>query len=479
MTGLSRGSRTGSGGQANLSVLEATMSPTTTLPVKPGAATVQAITDRLRHLADVDPNRCAIIDQDRAITIGQLGLLARQLAGGRPPARGAVVPIPAHPVVGTIAEAFAVWLGGGVPLPVPLGVRARTVETAIALAATNSHRCRPWRAHLHSEYGGRHVWVAGGEPPDAPRVGDAIGLTRGGTALVAAPLHAAAVFEATVRQLLAGGTVVFRPDFTPDGWLHTAATTGADWAVLAPGQIKALLRWQQQQPGRLAAATRALAHVVVPATVPQYVTGPIPDFAAAAGVAVTTWYHAPAYDGATAGAHGAGGLAPLPGLRLRTVDPAGRPVRPGVAGLVEAASAGCGAVAHRADQPCPPATGWRTSGDVGALDGDGRLILHRIEAVEHYLTPAGQRVRVTALRRIIALHPHVAAVAIHVVPDDHGRARAQLRVWPRPGAAFTAAAVAAYCARYDTAVSAEHVLVMTTDPPAGGAREHRPVVTPA
>ncbi|MEV8517428.1 hypothetical protein [Dactylosporangium sp. NPDC051484] len=298
--------------------------------------------------------------------------------------------------------------------------------------------------------------------PTSTRLGDAIGLTPGGTALIAAPLHAAAIFETVIRQLLAGGTVVLQPDFTPAGWLHTAAETRADWAVLAPGQIKALLRTREQRPGRLAAATQALRRVVVPATVPLPGAGNhLADFATAADVTVTTWYHAPAYDGATTTTSTtATALDALPGLRLRTIDPAGQPTPPGVAGLIEAASASCTAVAHRADQPCPPSSAWRTSGDIGTLTLSGRLTLHRLESAEHYLAPTGQR-RCAALRRTVTAHPDVAAAAVYIVPDEYNRPRAQLRVWPRPGLTtpLTAAMIAAHCTTQDTPVFAHHILV--------------------
>ncbi|MFD0580929.1 class I adenylate-forming enzyme family protein [Dactylosporangium darangshiense] len=419
--------------------------------------------DRFRQLADADATRIAVVDRDRTTTFGQLWRMAYQRVADRRVGATAIAPLVAMPTVGAIADALAVWLCDGIPLPIPFGLRAKAVDDAITQTTTVAHWCQPWRAHLHTEYGIRHIWLAGGEPPTIPRVGDAIGLTTGGTALIAAPLHAAAIFEIAIRQLVAGGTVVLEPDFTPASWLHTAADTHADWAVLAPGQIKALLQHRERSPGWLGIATRALRRVVVPATIAPPTTDHLADFAAAADVTMTTWYHAPAFDGATATVdRSATALTALPGLRLRTVDPTGQPIPPGVAGLIEAASlAGCATVAHRADQPCPPALAWRTSGDIGALTSDGRIIVRKLEPAEHYLTPANQRCRGTSLRRKLSAHPDIAAVAVHVVPDDHGRARAQVRVWPRPGIVppLTPRAVAAYCTAADTAVSAHHVLI--------------------
>ncbi|GAA4243153.1 class I adenylate-forming enzyme family protein [Dactylosporangium darangshiense] len=432
------------------------------------SSATQAIADRFGQLAKDDANRIAVYDRDRAVTFGQLWTLAYRRVAAMPPA-ARIVPIVAQPTVSTIVEALAVWLCDAVPLPIPLGTRAKALDEVIGHSACAAHWCRPWRAHLHTAYGGRHIWVAGGESPTTPRVRDAMGLSAGGTALIAAPLHAAAIFEIVIRQLLAAGTVVLEPDFHPDSWLHTAAETRAGWAVLAPGQIKALLHDREQPPGRLGVATRALRRVVVPADVAGTV-GHLTKFAAAADVTVTSWYHAPAYDGAiaTIGAVPAA-LTALPGMRFRTVDPAGRPTPPGVAGLIEATSTGCTAVAHRADQPCPPPQAWRTSGDIGTLTSNDSLTVHRIEPTEHYLSPTGQRLRGSVLRRVAAAHPDVAAVTVHVVPDEHGRARAQLRVWPRPDARqpLNPGGVAAHCAAHSAPMAADHILIANARPPVG------------
>jgi hypothetical protein len=438
------------------------------------STTARAIVDRFRELADADATRVAVLDRDRTTTFGQLWRMAYQRIADHRAGTATIVPILAQPTAGTIADALAVWLRGGIPLPIPFGMRAKTIDDTIARTAPVAHWCQPWRAHLHTEYGKRQIWLAGGEAPTTARLADAIGLTTGGTALIAAPLHAAAIFETAVRQLLAGGTIVLEPDFTPAGWLRTAADTHADWAVLAPGQIKALLQHRERLPGWLGVATRALRRVVVPATTTPAGPTHLADFAAAADVTVITWYHAPAYDGAatTTTSSTPPALNPLPGMRFRTVDPTGRANPPGAAGLIEAASTWCTAVAHRADQPCPPPRGWRTSGDIGTLTTAERLTVHRTVPTEHYLGPAGQRLRGTALRRTAAAHPAAAAVAVHVIPDEHGRARAQLRLWTHPDLTppLTPAAVADYCTAQGTPVPAEHILVDTIParrPPAG------------
>ncbi|MGI5180163.1 hypothetical protein ACQEVZ_27945 [Dactylosporangium sp. CA-152071] len=422
----------------------------------PASATVRDITARFHHLATTQPDRVAIIDRHRSTTFADLWQLAYQDAVHRP-ADQTIVPVAARPDAATMAAALGVWLTGGIPLPVPAAARLKTLNAAVQRATGVAHTCRPWRAYLHAEPGARHICVTGGVPPTDRRLGDAIGLTSGGTALITAPLHAAAIFEAAVRQLLAGGTIVLRHEFEPDDWLATAVETGADWAVLAAEQLIALIRHQEAIDGWLPVATRALRRVVVPAAVPAVNTGYLAALTTHAGAAVTAWYHAPAYDGALSRAGGPPNvLTPLPGIHLRIVDPCGRPTPHGVAGLIEASSSR-GATSHRADLPCTPAGAWRTAGDIGTLDTDGNLTLRRLEPARHYLDPAGARVTVAALRETLDAHPDITAHTIHVVPDDDGQRRARVQVWTRT--ALNPAAVARHCAGRGTATSAAHIIV--------------------
>ncbi|MFF5230299.1 hypothetical protein [Dactylosporangium sp. NPDC000521] len=426
----------------------------------PASATARDIIARYHDLATTQPDRVAVIDPRGTTTFAGLWQLAYQDAAHRR-AEHLIASIPARPTVATLAAALGVWLTGGVPLPVPVTMRPKTLHDAMQLAGSTTHTCRPWRAHLHTEPSGRHIYLVGGEPPTAPRLGDAIGLTASGTALITAPLHAAAIFETAVRQLLAGGTVVLRDEFEPDDWLATAVETGADWAVLAAGQVIALIRHHEAIDGWLPVATRSLRRIVVPAAVPAVNTGYLAALTSHAGAAVTAWYHAPTYDGALSRpGRPPNLLTPLPGVHLRTVDPYGRPTPPGVAGLIEA-STSCGVTCHRADQPCTPAGAWRTAGDVGTLDEDGNLTLRRLEPAKHYLDPNGDRVTVAALRVTLDAHPDITAHAIHVVPDEDGQRRARIHIWTQT-TALTAAAVARHCTSRTTATSAAYITVTDT-----------------
>ncbi|MER7273483.1 hypothetical protein ABT369_03405 [Dactylosporangium sp. NPDC000244] len=433
------------------------------------STTIRNIVARFRDHATSQPHRIAVIDAVGATTYGELWQQAYEYFAYHQPAAGAIVPIAVRPASATLAATLGVWLGGGIPLPIPNTTRPKLVATAVQRATRHTHHCRPWRAHLHAEQGSRYVYLAGGEPPTVPRIADAIGLTPGGIALIAAPLHRAAIFDIAIRQLCTGGTIVLRPDFTTDDWLATAVETGADWAILAPGMVLALLQHQDTMAGWLTVATRTLRRVVVPATVPAINVDHLAALTTGTDTTVTVWYHAPTYDGAHTTSQPFTVLAPLPGTRLRVVDPTGRPTPPGMPGLIEGASSS-DATAHRADQPCPPPTAWRTIGDIGTLTPAGNLTLTRLEPANHYLDPYGVRTRVTALRQALTDHPDLTSTAVYIVPDQQGLRRAHVQAWTTT--ALTATALAHHCAAHGAAITAEQITITTDQaaPTAAGAR---------
>ncbi|MEV6925561.1 hypothetical protein AB0M46_13825 [Dactylosporangium sp. NPDC051485] len=439
----------------------------TSTPLAAAAAstTVGDIVARFHDLAVHHGDRIAVIDAHCTVTFADLWQAGYEFVARQQPGDRTVVPVPARPIAATIIAALGVWLTGGIPMPVPATARGKQVDAAALQADSVGHWCQPWRAHLHADHGGdRHVYITGGEPPTSPRVADAIGLTAGGTALLCAPLSVAAVFDTAVRQLLYGGTVVLRPEFSPDDWLATVVETGADWALLAAGQVMGLIQQQAALAGWLEVVTRTLRRIVVPAAVPATNATLLAALTARTGATVSTWYHAPTYDGAFSQSDGSPAtLTPLPGLHLRTADPAGRPTLPGVAGLIEASSSS-GATAHRADQPCMPAAQWRTSGDIGTLDADGNLTLHRLDAARRYLASEPTtdstdmaKVSVAALHQTLTAHRGIASHAVYVVPDAHGEPRAQIRAWSRTG--LTPAAVAQHCTAHGTPCRPEHITV--------------------
>lgn len=133
---------------------------------------------------------------------------------------------------------------------------------------------------------------------------------------------------------------------------------------------------------------------------------------------------------------------PLPGGRLRIEDEEGRELPAGRAGELKV-SAPFASSGYWAD---PEATreawtdGWYASGDIGVLDGDGRLSL--LGRVKDVINRSGHKILPAEVEREIARHPDVLECAVVKAPDaDYGEAPWAF-VQLRPGAALDADALA-------------------------------------
>jgi acyl-CoA synthetase (AMP-forming)/AMP-acid ligase II len=132
-------------------------------------------------------------------------------------------------------------------------------------------------------------------------------------------------------------------------------------------------------------------------------------------------------------------------VRLRVVDPAGRPLPAGETGEVQVAGwRPPDGQAPDGQAPDGHAAGrrWLPTGDLGRLDLVGRLFL--AGRVDDMIVSGGENVYPGPLLAALAGHPDIADAVVAAVPDEEFGQRFAAWVEPRPGAAVSAEAVTAW-----------------------------------
>ncbi|MCC6766530.1 MAG: o-succinylbenzoate--CoA ligase [Deltaproteobacteria bacterium] len=175
---------------------------------------------------------------------------------------------------------------------------------------------------------------------------------------------------------------------------------------------------------------------------------------------------------ATAGVDDAPGDVgrPLAGTRVRIVDA-------GADGCGEILVAGPTVMAGYFRDPEATAAalrdGWLHTGDVGRLDGDGRLRLldRRIDLV----VSGGENVYPSEVEAVLLAHPAVAEAAVYGVDDAEWGRRVEAAVVPRAGAAIDESALRAWCRARLAGYKTPRAIVAVTSLPrtaSGKLRRH-------
>ncbi len=146
-----------------------------------------------------------------------------------------------------------------------------------------------------------------------------------------------------------------------------------------------------------------------------------------------------------AGEDRSGGLVPLPGVRMRVVDAAGRACAPGEEGEIELR----GPIVMRGYLDDPEATaavlrdGWLRTGDVGRLDAQGRLRV--LDRRSDLILSGGENVYPAEVESVLEAHPEVLEAGVAGRADAEFGARPEAWVVLRPGSALEPATLEAWC----------------------------------
>lgn len=396
-----------------------------------------------RALKDLGRNhggQLAVIDAAGSFTFADLWRAASARAAERRHRPGIVVPIPALSTRRLFIEVAAIWLNGGIPLPIDPGMSMAGMQPLLAQANTAVHTCDPWKAVVRVVAGDYRLLFTGGEPPTAPRKAWALGLGAPTPALLASPLHLNGPFEFAIRHLLQGGTVVTLSRFDPAHWARSATATRPTWAFLAPIQLGRLLR---DLPASVVAnattSVQTLMHSAAPCPpgVRERLIGLL------GGDRVAELYATAEYDGTFTRASSTTAGIPIPGAALRIVDTNGAALLAGTSGTIEGRST-AGLIGHYAGEPCTSANAWRTVGDQGHLDIAGRLSVTAVDVPGRAIV-GGIKVALHRVETVLTAHPSVLSCDVRAAPDEEYGQVVTARVVTTGGT--TVAQLSAYCAQ--------------------------------
>jgi len=289
---------------------------------------------------------------------------------------------------------------------------------------------------------------------NAMQIGLALGIRPGDVTLTVAPMFHAAALCSNITTLL-GGTHVYLRQFTPAGLLGTIERRRIAFTTVVPTMLKMVL--DEPDARRFdRSSLRVLFYGSSPMPVSWMRSAmqffPNAQFHQAYGLTETAPILTILGDdehraGIAAGDPAILGSAgrPLVGVELRIVDDAGVERPAGQPGEVVVRAPGVMLGYH--DRPEETAAalrdGWFHTGDVGALDADGRLTI--LDRKKDLIISGGENVYSVDVEAALARHPAIAEVAVIGVPDDRlGEAVAAIAVL-RGGATLSVEELIAHC----------------------------------
>lgn len=231
----------------------------------------------------------------------------------------------------------------------------------------------------------------------------------------------------SLNYLAAGGTVVLMPGFTPQRALAAVQTHRATHIWLVPQMLRFILQAKATESTDLS-SLREILYGAAPMPVETYT-----DAVARLGCGFRQVYGMTEVGGpfVTLGPdeHPAPENVPeiipagrvIPGMSVCALDPQDDPVPTGAVG--EICVRGPGVMRGYWDNEAATAeitvNGWTRTGDLGLIDGDGRI--HLVDRCKDLIIRAGQNVYPSEIERALRSHPAVRDAAVVAVPDaDYG-----------------------------------------------------------
>ncbi|MFE0424910.1 long-chain fatty acid--CoA ligase [Streptomyces sp. NPDC058953] len=295
-------------------------------------------------------------------------------------------------------------------------------------------------------------------------------VDRGGVTLLTAPLFHIAAFCSWYAQLLMGGTVVFLPVFTPEGFLDAVGRHRVTTCILVPLMVQ-LVCDHPDLADHDVASLRSITYGGAASSDTllrrAMETFPGAGFSQGYGMTETGVLTVLGREEHTRDAprlRSAGRATPT--VEIAVLGPDGSRLPPGEVG--EIATRGDHVMLGYWGKPEETARalrdGWMHTGDAGRLDEDGYLYI--VDRIKDMIITGGENVYSAEVENALAAHPAVAACAVIGVPDDRWNERVHAVVVLRPGRTATLEDIQAHTrsliARYKAPRSVEFVDALPT-----------------
>ncbi|MFE1234677.1 long-chain fatty acid--CoA ligase [Streptomyces sp. NPDC058745] len=294
----------------------------------------------------------------------------------------------------------------------------------------------------------------------------------GGVNLLTAPLFHIGALTGWYAQNLVGGTLVFLPNFTPEGVLDAVQKHGVTTTTFVPVMVQTVCN----HPDFATYDTSSLKRITYggagsPESLLRLAMECFPQarFTQGYGMTETSVLTVLTHEDHVRGGQRlrSAGRA-TPGIEISVFGPDGRPVTKGEVG--EIVTRGEHVMAGYWGKPELTAEalrgGWMHTGDGGYLDEDGYLYI--VDRLKDMIITGGENVYSAEVENALASHPAVASCAVIGVPDEHWGERVHAVVVLRPGATATAEEIRAHAktliAGYKAPRSVEFVETLPLSP---------------
>ena len=297
--------------------------------------------------------------------------------------------------------------------------------------------------------------------------------TPGGRLLHVAPMFHLADVATWVAMLIAGGTHVMLPGFTPAGVLAAIEQHQITDVLLVPTMIQLLVDF----PDASRFDVSSLAHLIyggspMPGALLARARKVFPQagFVQAYGMTelgpVATLL-SPA-DHETPELHASAGRA-APHAEVRVIDQAGGELPPGAVGeIVVRGDHVMAGYWHRPEETAAVLRdGWLHSGDAGYLDDHGYLFV--VDRIKDMIISGDENVYSVEVENVLAWHPAVAACAVIGVPDPQWGERVHALVVPAAGTGAPVDELREFCRQHLSAYKVPRSVEFVAALPTSGA----------